>query len=230
MKHEPSGPRHKCNVCNKCFLRSSTLRLHQARHTKRPRHECSQCNKTYNDVDALQRHLKQHTANQRYQCLQCDVTVNRRDNMQRHMRAMHPGIQFDAGVKVLDVEQSTTTIPAATEQMAAPNLRYNSVIKSVGNVVPVVVPELEVETPLPDKMQKENVKLYRKIILDLDNEEYSNELSCTGLDIDETATTAEQLGTQQAEPQHQPLPDQSSSSFRHWRKNFKYFYENEHTN
>ncbi|EDW16791.2 zinc finger protein 845 [Drosophila mojavensis] len=236
VKHEPNSRRHQCNVCNKCFLRSSTLRLHQARHTQRPRHACSQCNKTYNDVDALQRHVKQHTAKLRYRCMECDVTVSRRDNMKRHMRSMHPGIEFDAGVQVLDVEQSTTTLPAAAEQPTAPSLRYSSVIMSVGNVQPVVVPELEPEQPLPekslpDKVQKENVKLYRKIILDLDNEEYSNELSTTGLDMDEsTPTTAEQQATQLAPPQHPPLPDQSNSCFRHWRKNFKYFYENEHTN
>ncbi|XP_030564277.1 zinc finger protein 25 isoform X2 [Drosophila novamexicana] len=235
LKHDQNSARHSCSVCNKSFLRSSTLRLHQKRHSKRPRHACSQCNKTFNDADALTRHIKQHTAMQHYRCMQCEVTVNRRDNMLRHLRSMHPGVQFEAGVHVIEAEPSNPATPTPAET-SVQNQRYNSVIKSVGNVEPVMVPiaqpELEPEkpppaaAPMPDKTQKENVKLYRKIILDLDNEEYSNELD---MDEPETVANAQQV-TLHTKPQHQRVPGQGSSNFRHWRKNFKYSYENEHTN
>ncbi|KAL7726829.1 hypothetical protein ACLKA6_017238 [Drosophila palustris] len=243
LKHDQNSTRYSCSVCNKSFLRQSTLRLHQKRHTKRARHSCPQCYKTFNDIDALARHVKQHSTTQRYRCTQCDVTVNRRDNMIRHLRSMHPGVQFDTGVQIIGAELTNQVKTVSTESV--PVLRYNSVIKSVGNVEPVNVaitqPEVELEQApvvvpsLPDKMQNENVKLYRKIILDLDNEEYSNELT-NGLDMDHAvATTAVQQVTMpqcHAEPQHQRVPGHGSSNFseRHWRKNFKYSYENGHIN
>ncbi|XP_032596700.1 zinc finger protein 391 [Drosophila grimshawi] len=237
LKHDLNSTRHSCPVCSKSFLRQSTLRLHQQRHVKRARRACSQCQKTFNDVDALTRHMKQHTATQSYRCTLCEVTVNRRDNMLRHLRSMHPGVQFDAGVLIIDAASSDqlTSAPAST---SAQNVRYNSVIQSVGNVQPVFIPQqpqvtLEspaADAPLVDQMQKENVKLYRKIILDLDNEEYSNELS-NELDMDAT-TPAPDGEEQQVLQQPQRIPNHGSSNFseRHWRKNFKNSYENEHTN
>ncbi|XP_034487651.1 zinc finger protein 271 [Drosophila innubila] len=245
LKHDQNSTRYSCPVCKKSFLRQSTLRLHQKRHTKRARHSCPQCYKTFNDVDALTRHIKQHSATERYRCTQCDVSVNRRDNMLRHLRSMHPGVQFESGVQIIGAKSIIQVNAAPTEPVQT--VRYNSVIQSVGNVEPVKVaisqPEVELEKEtvvapsLPDKMQNENVKLYRKIILDLDNEEYSNELT-NGMDMDlAVATTDVQQVTMpqcHTEPQLQRVPVHGSSNFseRHWRKNFilANSYDNEHIN
>lgn len=162
--------------------------------------------------------------------------------MIRHLRSMHPGVQFDAGVQIIGAQSISQVNAAPTSPVQV--VRYNSVIKSVGNVEPVKVailhPEVELEKAtvvapsLPDKVQNENVKLYRKIILDLDNEEYPNELT-NGIDMDHTAATTDvQLVMPQChtEQQNHRVPVHGSSNFseRHWRKNFKYSYENEHIN
>lgn len=154
---------------------------------------------------------------------------------------MHQGVQFANGVEIIE-EQEKLVLEAPTESTGQ-IVRYNSVIKSVGNVEPVILPTLKPEveqdppavaapaTSLPDKMQKENVKLYRKIILDLDNEEYSNEPS-SGLEMDlEVPETSDVQQVTLQQPQLR-VPGHGSSNFseRHWRKNYKNFYENEHTN
>ncbi|ALC47487.1 CG42726 [Drosophila busckii] len=218
LKHEQNCKRYSCATCNKSFLRQSTLKLHQLRHAKRARHACSQCNKSFKDAMSLQRHCQLHDSTQLYRCLECEVTVKRRDNMLRHLRAIHPDMSFESVVEIVD--ETLTPAPVAAHS------KRHSVIKSVGNVEPVQVeapPQLEVPTAAVDA-QQENVKLYRKIILDLDNEEYSNELS-NPLDLDDSLPSS-------ALPQQQRLPGQAMSNFseRHWRKNFKYSYEKEHTN
>ncbi|KAH8407003.1 hypothetical protein KR222_003740, partial [Zaprionus bogoriensis] len=242
LKHDQNSMQHSCPVCNKSFHRRSTLKLHQKRHATRSRHACPHCHKTLNDVDALARHIKQHTATQRYRCRQCDVTVSRRDNMVRHLRSMHIGVHFDTGVEVIEQPEPEDELPSAPAESTGQTVRYNSVIKSVGNVQPIREPavELALETAvappaasLPDKMQKENVKLYRKI-LDLDTEEYSNEPgSALDLDLDIVqASDVQQVTLQERHEQPQRVPGHASSNFseRHWRKSYKNFYENEHTN
>ncbi|EDV30334.2 uncharacterized protein Dana_GF22998 [Drosophila ananassae] len=226
-KHDQKSTRHKCKDCQKSFLRQTTLRLHMKRHLARERQSCPLCDKSYNDADALARHLKQHKTGERYRCNLCDITVSRKDNMLRHLRSMHPGSTFESSVEI-----TSSTAAVEESEQPAPNLRYNSVIKSVGNVEPVAVhlPQpmpleqnipAQVPLPLPDTMPKENVQLYRKIILDLDNEEYSNELS---LDESDAAQNV------QDSPLHHRQPRDANFSEMHWRKNFKCFYENEHTN
>ncbi|XP_026843871.1 zinc finger protein 28 [Drosophila persimilis] len=240
QKHDQNSSRHKCKVCQKSFLRQSTLRLHMKRHALRERQPCPLCGKSYNDADALARHLRQHKTVERYRCTQCDVTVNRRDNMHRHLRSMHPGVSFESSVEIITPTRALE--PETAEGTPTESLRYNSVIKSVGNVEPVLLPpplpEVQLEQqqapvmttapkPLPDAMQKQNVKLYRKIILDLDNEEYSNELT-----MEEEVSTGQDSAAMQEQRQQQRGPGHSTSNFSemHWRKNFKYSYENEHTN
>ncbi|XP_017067811.2 zinc finger protein 808 [Drosophila eugracilis] len=232
-KHDKNSIRHKCKVCQKSFLRQTTLRLHMKRHSNRERQSCYLCGKSYNDADALSRHLRQHKTVERYRCIQCDITVNRKDNMLRHLRSMHPGCAFESGVEI--VTPGPNTQKETEAEQPAEIVRYNSVIQSVGNVDPVVLPqtpllptplpELQLEQaktasehmPLPDVMPEENVLLYRKIILDLDNEEYSNEPS---------PDDAQEPILQQRQPRG---PGQGSSKFSemHWRKNFKYWYQNE---
>ncbi|KAH8362930.1 hypothetical protein KR084_003223 [Drosophila pseudotakahashii] len=225
-KHDKNSIRHKCKVCQKSFLRQSTLRLHTKRHSNRERQSCSLCGKSYNDADALGRHLRQHKTMERYRCIECDITVNRKDNMLRHLRSMHPGCAFESSVEICTSRSSVQNIPPPEEEERPTEVvRYNSVIQSVGNVEPVVVPppvptplpDLQLEQaiavtehlPLPDVMPEENVQLYRKIILDLDNEEYFN-------DAPESA-------------QKPRGPGQGSSKFSemHWRKNFKFWYQKE---
>lgn len=152
---------------------------------------------------------------------------------------MHQGVDFATGVEIIE-NLEPEVVPRPETESTSQNLRYNTVIKSVGNVEPVILPtskpEKEQELPavvphsnsaLPDKMQKENVKLYRKIILDLDNEEYSNELS-SGLDMDLEVTETSDVNQAAMQQPQMRFPSSSNFSERHWRKNFKNFYENEH--
>ncbi|XP_020818380.1 zinc finger protein 37 [Drosophila serrata] len=240
-KHDKNSLRHKCKVCQKSFLRQSTLRLHIKRHSNRERLSCPLCGKSYNDADALARHQKQHiTGGERYRCVQCEITVNRKDNMLRHLRSMHPGVAFENCVEIVTPNPNPQE-PALVEQRPVESLRYNSVIKSVGNVEPVMLPqsphpEVPLEKPapnpvpmsLPVAMPEKNVQLYRKIILDLDNEEYS-EMSLDEGDETATAQNAQDLGLQQSQPR---CPGHGSSKFSemHWRKNFKASYEKGRTN
>ncbi|KAH8291826.1 hypothetical protein KR054_001041 [Drosophila jambulina] len=245
-KHDKDSVRHKCKVCQKSFLRQSTLRLHMKRHSNRERLFCSLCGRSYNDADALARHQKQHlTGGKQYRCIQCEITVNRKDNMLRHLRSMHPGVAFESCVEIVEPNSSAQEA-AVVEERPVESLRYNSVIKSVGNVEPVMLPqspptlphpEVPLEKPapnpglmpLPAAMPEKNVQLYRKIILDLDNEEYSNELSLDEGDESAAAQNAQDLGLQQSQPRC-PGPGSSKFSEMHWRKNFKASYEKGRTN
>ncbi|XP_030371127.1 zinc finger protein 287 [Scaptodrosophila lebanonensis] len=244
MKHDQNTPRYTCHICKKSFLRQSTLRLHLERHQKRPCFRCPHCHKSYIHMDALTRHVKQHTSSHRYRCIECDITVNRRDNMLRHIRAMHPEMQFDSGVEIIiaTYEESKDKDSLSTD-LPAQGVRYSSVIKSVGNVQPVMLPLPEPDTELampappialavtaPVEIPRENVKLYRKIILDLDNEEYSNEPMQEG-HLEDEAAAPPSLNTQH-KSQQQRISGHGSSNFSemHWRKNFKFSYENEHIN
>ncbi|XP_017031746.2 zinc finger protein 567 [Drosophila kikkawai] len=245
-KHDKNSVRHKCKVCQKSFLRQSTLRLHMKRHSNRERLSCPLCGRSYNDADALARHQKQHmTGGKRYRCAQCEITVNRKDNMLRHMRSMHPGVAFENCVEIV-TPNSCAPEPAVVEERPLKSLRYNSVIKSVGNVEPVMLPQspplphpempLEkpvanpVPMPLPDAMPEKNVQLYRKIILDLDNEEYSNEQSLDEVDDAAAVQNAQDLGLQQSQPRCPGHGGSSKFSEMHWRKNFKASYEKGRTN
>jgi len=111
------------------------------------------CGKSYNDADALSRHLRQHKTLERYRCIECEITVNRKDNMLRHLRSMHPGCAFESTVEIVtarsNAQEITPVVPV--EERPPTIVRYNSVIQSVGNVEPVVVPEmLPLPTPLRD--------------------------------------------------------------------------------
>ncbi|EDW80901.2 uncharacterized protein Dwil_GK11775 [Drosophila willistoni] len=214
LKHDKNSIRYHCKVCPKTFLRQTSLRLHEKRHSKRERHLCPHCCKSYKDADALGRHLKQEhqSSRERFSCRLCEISVSRRDNMQRHLRSIHPGATFETSVDIVN----QTRLVAEQDKQKPP--RHNSVIKSVGNVValnqphptppPPPPPPLHQPPPsLPEQVHKENVKLYRKIILDLDTEELSTD--------EQPVNTG-------------PI----NFSEMHWRKCFKFksSYESEQTN
>ncbi|XP_068155333.1 zinc finger protein 28 [Drosophila tropicalis] len=213
LKHDQNSIRYHCKVCPKTFLRQSSLRLHEKRHSKRERHLCPNCCKSYQDADALGRHLKQEhqPSRERFSCRLCEISVSRRDNMQRHLRSIHPGATFETSVDILN---QSRLVPKEDKEKPP---RHNSVIKSVGNVValnqphpppPPPSPPLHQSPPtLPEQVHKENVKLYRKIILDLDTEELSTD--------EQPVNTG-------------PI----NFSEMHWRKSFKFksSYESEQTN
>lgn len=80
---------YQCNICNKSFKKSSTLRDHQNIHTQQKPYSCSVCSRAFSFETSLISHIKLHNNIKEHKCSYCGKMFARRRNMQCHERLVH---------------------------------------------------------------------------------------------------------------------------------------------
>ena len=68
---------HECDVCEKHFTQSSSLKAHMLIHTNEKPYECDVCEKRFRQSQHLKSHVRIHTNERPYECDVCEeVFVN----------------------------------------------------------------------------------------------------------------------------------------------------------
>ncbi|XP_050317105.1 zinc finger protein 888 [Bactrocera neohumeralis] len=153
--------KYACEYCDKRFQRNYTLKLHLKKHTKTDCYICGICLRKFSDNAVLLRHVKLHQDVVKFRCRECNATIIRKDNMLRHIRTIHSNRTFDDCAEVI-YPISTKALKAieyenhmeASSPIGEPKTVENSaVIKSIGNVQPMKVPNYHVATTLTTNIQ-----------------------------------------------------------------------------
>lgn len=195
--HSPkSAKSFPCENCGKKFLYKSALNAHLKTHkTVKDILVCEECNQTFTNSKSLGRHLENHRKNIKYECSICNISSLRKDNIVRHLRNVHEHKKdYGKFFKVVSQEspQKSENVPKSYENC--------SVIKSVGNVVPVVIRKES------DSKEQEEKEMIAKTLKKKYNKNYDlyREILMGGNDDDERSRK-----------------EKSNFSATHWRKKFK---------
>ena len=77
---------HECDVCEKHFTQSGSLKAHMRIHTNEKPYECDVCDKAFRESGHLKRHMRIHSNEKPYECDVCEKCFRRSDNFKNHMR------------------------------------------------------------------------------------------------------------------------------------------------
>lgn len=92
--------RYKCEVCEKAFTESSTLRKHMLVHNPNPpQFQCDECSRTFSRKINLNEHMKTHYRNKGepldgddlHECMVCLKVIRNASNFKKHMK-IHTGL------------------------------------------------------------------------------------------------------------------------------------------
>lgn len=83
-KHQPTGNKRECPVCNK-LVPFYSLSKHMYTH-KAYTIQCPNCDKMFKNSSTLKQHVRIHEDQRQYRCDTCGVGFNRRDGLRLHMR------------------------------------------------------------------------------------------------------------------------------------------------
>uniref|UniRef100_A0A1A9W7D4 C2H2-type domain-containing protein n=1 Tax=Glossina brevipalpis TaxID=37001 RepID=A0A1A9W7D4_9MUSC len=256
--HDEKMQSKTCSHCKKTYRSKDSLATHiAAKHNKILAYGCSQCDKCYASKSMLQQHLLGHQNSLKYRCIHCDTTILRKDNMLRHIRIFHSNSTFDQSIEtiqlqaVISTHENYETNGTSNEEFhkmdktqSPKTVENSSVIKCIGNVEPVRVPntvelgksdttklinethneshleniaeQYEYRHKMPKKMF--NIELYRRILEDDDESNNDNEQSRVSPESPSSLPT-----NSDGVISHQPTEEKRTPL--HWRKNFKYNYE-----
>ncbi len=77
---------HECDVCEKSFTTSGSLKIHMRIHTNEKPYECDVCEKSFSRSDTLKEHMRTHTNEKPYECDVCEKRFTQSSNLKVHMR------------------------------------------------------------------------------------------------------------------------------------------------
>jgi hypothetical protein len=87
--HDGQKP-FKCDICQKSFIHSSGLKVHQHIHTGAKPFTCELCDKNFNRPAHLKTHVRAvHEKLKPHTCNECELTFGHKINLQTHIKAVH---------------------------------------------------------------------------------------------------------------------------------------------
>lgn len=89
IKKTPPARNHKCNICDKMFVRPAELQRHIRKHTGERPFKCDDCDMTFMRKDHLTSHQLKHRDQKQFKCRFCDYESNRGDTLKRHCKNKH---------------------------------------------------------------------------------------------------------------------------------------------
>ncbi|CAK8679372.1 unnamed protein product [Clavelina lepadiformis] len=76
---------HKCDICDKCFQKQSSLTRHKYEHTGKRPHHCTECGKSFKHKHHLIEHQRLHTGEKPYECDKCGKRFSHSGSYSQHM-------------------------------------------------------------------------------------------------------------------------------------------------
>nr|CAB3267909.1 ZF(C2H2)-33 zinc finger protein [Phallusia mammillata] len=76
---------YKCDICDKCFQKQSSLTRHKYEHTGKRPHHCNECGKSFKHKHHLIEHQRLHSGEKPYQCDKCGKRFSHSGSYSQHM-------------------------------------------------------------------------------------------------------------------------------------------------
>ena len=83
--HASEGTLYQCDKCNKNFMTTSKLKLHQLTHNGIKKYSCEVCGKEFGQASSLGRHRPIHTGEKKHSCSYCDFKCIQLYSLKRHI-------------------------------------------------------------------------------------------------------------------------------------------------
>ena len=80
---------HECDVCEKCFTQSGSLKRHMRIHTNEKPYECDVCEKCFRQAGTLKDHMRIHANEKPYECDVCEKCFRTSGQLKVHVRRYH---------------------------------------------------------------------------------------------------------------------------------------------
>ena len=90
--NKSSGKAFSCEICEKLFVRKTTLRRHMLIHSGDKPWDCHLCEKSFNQKSILNRHLLVHANNKAFHCPTCHKQFTEKGALKRH-EATHSNLK-----------------------------------------------------------------------------------------------------------------------------------------